>query len=325
MGVSPKDVIDDMGQTLLHLATGLGCDDIMPILQQGAAVNSPNSQRRTPLHLAATQGSVLAMEILLAAGADSSLRSGDNDEPALQLAAIDGHLGVMRAMIRHGADLNACDAEGFAALHAAAQSNQAGAIDVLIGAGAGVNARGGCGKDETPLYVASGSDSPEAALALLRHGADVHALASYRYTALHVAAERRHTVVVNALLDAGARFRLRANRYVSWDTPLDLAAEGGHADIVQRLIRQGARLNARGPDGQTVLHKAAFENRPDVIDALTAAGTEVDAVVPESGFTPLHIASFHECSEAACCPLKYGASINTRDDGGRTPLHLNPT
>ncbi|CAM9462047.1 unnamed protein product, partial [Ectocarpus fasciculatus] len=110
--------------------------------------------------------------------------------------------------------------------------------------------------------------------------------------------------------------------YDSWDTPLDLAAQGGHADIVQRFIRQGARLNARDADGQTVLHKVAFENKPDVIDALVAAGAEVDAVLPESGFTPLHVASMHGCSEAACSLLKHGASISTRDSSGRNPLHL---
>ncbi|CAM9800119.1 unnamed protein product [Ectocarpus fasciculatus] len=111
-------------------------------------------------------------------------------------------------------------------------------------------------------------------------------------------------------------------RYDSGDTPLDLAAKKGHVDTVQRLIRQGARLNARDADGCTTLHKTAAENEPYVIDALVAAGAEVDVTLPEIGYTPLHVASIDECSEAACSLLKHGASISTVDINGQTPLHL---
>lgn len=313
---------DEMDQTPLHLAASLGCDDMMPlILQQGAVVDALDSQRRTPFHLAATRRSFASVEVLLAAGADLSLRFGDEDESALETAAIYGDVDVMRAIVRHGVDVNARDSEGFTALHAAAENNQEGAIDVLIAAGADVNARGGGGKGKTPLYLASASGSLEAALALLRNGADVHELASYRRTALHVAAKRGHTDIVNALLDAGARLHLRTNKF-SGDTPLDLAAKRGHVDTVQRLIRQGARLNDRDADGFTTLHKTASENEPDVIDALVASGAEVGACGTESGFTPLHVASIEECSEAACCLLKHGASMSTMDKSGQTALHL---
>ncbi|CAB1115548.1 unnamed protein product [Ectocarpus sp. CCAP 1310/34] len=132
-----------MGHTPLHLAAGLGCDDMMPlILQQGAVVDALDNQRRTPLHLAATVGSCPAVEVLLAAGADLSLRSGDNNESALETAAINGDVDVVRAMVRHGVDVNARDSQGLTALHAVAESNQAGAIDALVEAGAHVNARG---------------------------------------------------------------------------------------------------------------------------------------------------------------------------------------
>lgn len=107
--------------------------------------------------------------------------------------------------ISDGVDLSdASEKTDFAALHVGASSNQVGAIDVLVKAGADVDA---CMR-ETPLHVATRLGLSEAVVALFRHGADVDKLNSNGYRA-QLAAKDGNIGAVKALLAAGAKPDLR--------------------------------------------------------------------------------------------------------------------
>lgn len=60
------------------------------------------------------------MKTLLAAGTEVSVRA-NNSYSALDGAAAGGHVDVIKAIVGHGADVNARDDLGYTALHAAAQ------------------------------------------------------------------------------------------------------------------------------------------------------------------------------------------------------------
>ncbi|CAN0372743.1 unnamed protein product, partial [Ectocarpus sp. 13 AM-2016] len=47
----------------------------------------------------------------------------------LDCAAEKGHVDIVEAIVEHGADVYASDNDGFTALHAAAEHDQAGAVD----------------------------------------------------------------------------------------------------------------------------------------------------------------------------------------------------
>ncbi|CAM9392348.1 unnamed protein product [Ectocarpus sp. 13 AM-2016] len=92
----------------------------------------------------------------------------------------------MKALIEHVVDVNlACALRGAPSLDYAAYNNNVEAIDVLVEAGANIQATRING--ETPLHAAAGKLNFEATLALLKHGADVHALGQTRWTPLHSA------------------------------------------------------------------------------------------------------------------------------------------
>ena len=112
----------------------------------------------------------------------------------------------VQALIDSGADLDAQDSQGFAALHRAAADSKAVDITALARAGANVNAatRGG---RLTPLHVAVWRRAGLATVkALITVGTDVDAVDWFGQTALHRAARDRRTApaVVAALLAAGA-------------------------------------------------------------------------------------------------------------------------
>ena len=52
------------------------------------------------------------------------------------------------------------------------------------------------------------------------------------------------------------------------DTPLIVAANNGDKAIVQHLIHSGAKLNIANRNGDTALHRAAYQFHTDVVELL---------------------------------------------------------
>ncbi|CAM9423641.1 unnamed protein product [Ectocarpus sp. 8 AP-2014] len=143
----------------------------------------------------------------MAAGADVNVRCGLLKRTVLSLAAEKGHVDVLRALVKHGADVTAVDNGRDTALHVAAQFNRAEVIDALVDMGTNIEAsnRIGC----TPLHLACQMLRDQAVVALSKRGANINARDLVDQTPLHhassVAGEARGTsAVVGLLLRLGA-------------------------------------------------------------------------------------------------------------------------
>lgn len=206
---APTSTKDVDGCTPLHIAAGQGNTDmVQALLLKGADKNTLDNEERTPLCLASSRGHVAAALALLAAGAGVNIRCGGfmKVSSVLHIAARGGLVDVMRAAIERGAYLEAADAGNYTALHHAAISNEATAVDVLVEAGADIEVPGG-DESSTPLHSAAEHRSQEALLALLKHGADANARSEYLDRPLHWAAAIAGTgaaKVVDSLLRSGA-------------------------------------------------------------------------------------------------------------------------
>jgi ankyrin repeat protein len=82
--------------------------------------------------------------------------------------------------------------------------------------------------------------------------------------------------VVQMLLDAGVNVNTKANVYEQ-GTALHLAAERGQTEMVEAMIKAGANVNAKDRYNRTPLHNAVLQNRRGVIRALVDAGADVSA------------------------------------------------
>jgi len=157
-------------------------------------------------------------------------------------AASRGDTEFVRQLLRDGADVNVKQGDGMTALHWAAEIGNAKLVDMLVYAGA---------------YVDAGT----------RIG---------QYTPLHIASREGHADIVRLLIAAGANVDAATTN--SGAMPIHLGAASGNADTVTALIAGGADIEAReGKWGQTPLIFAAAGNRVDTLRVLLDAGADPSA------------------------------------------------
>lgn len=260
----------------LHAATRSGNSEVVVgLLRHGADVNKLDCEGLSALHVAASKnGSASIVEALLAAGANFSLRGGKKDTTALGLAVEAGNKGVVEALIQHKASLNAADESGRTPLHVAASYNAVAVTELLLAAGASVDVRDDEG--ERPLHVASAGGCSEIITALMKHGAGSCAFSAKGKAPLHLAADRGHVGATTTLLVAGADVNLGTeNGWSALCVAVD--KEPVKTDVLKVLIQHGADVNEADWEGATALHNAAYESDAGAIDALVAAGADIEA------------------------------------------------
>ena len=169
-------------------------------------------------------------------------------------AAMRGDVEAVRTLIDQGADVNTAQGDGMTALHWAAARDQAVLVDLLVTAGADLQATTRVGS-YTPLHVTGRNGGAAAVKALLAAGADVHIVTGTGVTALHLAAMGGNAEAVAALLTAGAQVDAREPAH--GQTPLMIAAAQGRTEAVEILLRHGAEVDAVAREVNLVERAAA--------------------------------------------------------------------
>jgi uncharacterized protein len=141
---------------------------VRPLLAKGFDVNARDPEGQHGLYIALRENSNEVVEVLLAHPGLDPNATNKAGETLLMMAALRGRLDAMRQLIASGAAINR---EGWTPLHYAASGNDASATRLLLDLNAHVDARAANGN--TPLMMAAGFGSIDAADVLVRHGADV--------------------------------------------------------------------------------------------------------------------------------------------------------
>lgn len=224
------------GQTALHSASESNQGAIiMELLGAGGDVDQRDKCKQTPLHKAAFSGAEDVIQALLNFGANTRLRDDGGLMP-LHKAANMGREGAIGMLLeRDPGSVNAEAADGWTALHLAAQGGHAEACESLLAYGADANLGDAGGM--TPLHRAATSGSALVCQVLCRGGADAWLKDASRNTPLHIICEDGNAIAARALLELGAPIDapngLRR-------TPLHVAAEGGHLELCGVLVSFGA-------------------------------------------------------------------------------------
>jgi ankyrin repeat protein len=174
----------------------------------------------------------------------------DTDEAeawVLEMAVTGDELEILQLLLEHGAN----SLEKARALQAAAYKGALEAVEVLIDAGADVNA--------SPTFYSIAYEQEEVR------------------TALQAAAQQGHLDVVRLLLERGAEVERSSISEDEEGTALQFAAIAGSIVIVNELIQRGANVNAAplGENGRTALEGAAEHGRLDMVQLLLNLEAEV--------------------------------------------------
>jgi ankyrin repeat protein len=182
------------------------------------------------------------------------------------------------------------DLERYEGLHAAAARGDVGSIERLISAGASAESRDRHGR--TPLMVAGYKRSRAAAEVLIGAGANLNALDNDQYDLLTISAVLNDLEMVKLAIASGADTKLITSPYEG--TALIAAAHLGHVDVVRALIDGKAPLDHVNNLGWTALIEAIVlgdggPRHTAIVRALIDAGA--DPNLPDGyGKTPLALA-----------------------------------
>ena len=201
---------------------------------------------------------------MIDAGADVNTRDKDNNT-ALILASMGGHLKCVEALIKEEADVNETGKDTQTALHRTAEGGHVRMVVSLIEAGADVNKQDV--HKRTALIRATENDHGACVESLIGAGTDVNIFDMEQCTALNIAARQGYYTCVDHLVRAGANTSVRGT---DENTPLEAAAKNGHGKCLRLLIQGGADVNV--DDGRALID-AVHEDNFNCVAHLLKAGT----------------------------------------------------
>lgn len=216
------------------------------LLAAGTNVNAQNEDEMTPLMVAAL-GREEMVPLLLDYGADANFVTRHKIAP-LMVAALYGSPEIVNMLLNAGASVNA-SAKGMTALHAAVS-------DVSNTSYRGARPLG------DPKIRA------QVVKLLIQRGADINVASEEGITPLHCAAEFGNTEAIRLLIKAGANLNALDK---DEETPLCKAIRNDHVEAVKLLLDSGADVNA----GQAELLTMAADHRNwEIVDLLLEAGAK---------------------------------------------------
>ncbi|KGO44385.1 Zinc finger, ZZ-type [Penicillium expansum] len=259
--------------------------------------NETSYPRWSPLILAASEGYVECVRVLLEHDAEPNIPGPWGTDTPLRYAAIHGHAQICQLLVEHGADPNSplirppiLTEVILRYSGGSAVSTQQDMIELLIGLGADIDKEGSDGK--TALITAVKNGELEIVRLLLKYNAAVN------------------TKVFD-----------NDDEYPGW-TAMSFAADGGNVDIVRALADADADLNHKTFDRELAPLHLAISN--DALRILLEYRKRIDIdQLTLSGDTPiLRLQRTDVPNDNLKRLINAGASLNLQNNLGDTVLTI---
>jgi len=258
----------NLGKTALQIASEGGLTDgVLLLLDKGADVAGKDSEGQTALHWV---NKPEIAGLLIAHGADVNAKTQNGTTPLHHVVNADiaemllAHGADVNAKITEGYDLL-----GYTPLHCAAESpvDKKSVVQVLLAHGADPNATEPRLR-RTPLHLAARLGRKGVAELMIKAGANVDARRQDGSTPLLEALYHKHVEMATMLVEKGCDVNMINTE--TGEGPLHLAAWVGAPGLVELLLKRGAdpRLRTK-EDGRTALDVARMFGHKDVADLIS--------------------------------------------------------
>lgn len=326
---------DEYNSTALHQSARFAHPDVTGLLvEHFVDVDCLNNEHRTPAFISASAGCLKNLILLASKGAKLNHTVKCTDfKPSkgskslvrkcwrmtcayslLHIAAQEGHVDIVRFLIKRQANVLKITGCNNTATQLAAKNGHLEAVKVLKKAGGVL--------DRVLLHYASVGGHKSVVDYLLNEGVKDTCI-----DGSHLLQDKTQNENQNNMLDTG---HLKTR-----ETALHAAVRKGHLSVIKALLRkQENALNCANDAGRLPLHEAVRFNNYNALQVILAAG--VNTTVPcnassfaghqeiycPCGFTALHIAAMHGHNSVAKSLIEHNADVNVPDCDGSTPLHI---
>lgn len=313
-GASPHDTGHYDFNTLHHAAFNGKAEIVRLLSDDKILINSKRKgDDNTPLFLAAEKGHREVCEVLLKAGADTSITTVEGWNVLLD-AIFNGKKEMVELFSTDQRILDLPNIHGQTCLEFAATEKKIDIWEILLKAGAKArlefkeyyenfkaltNAKG-----NTPLLIAAENGNYQMCELLLKAGANLNATNEEGFNAMHMAIQAKKLNIVKYLSIHKTLLEAKTN---SGHTPFLLAVQQNQKEAVEVLLKAGVDPEATlGETGQNALHMAIVFNHIEMIQQLST-NKKLITSKPKAPFTPLMEAVRHARSQAFEILLKAGA------------------
>ncbi|KAK6341285.1 palmitoyltransferase akr1 [Orbilia brochopaga] len=200
----------------------------------------------------------------------------------MRLAQLGDEAGIRQLLDSGKIPANYADPEGITPLHWAAINNRYGVCQLLVEAGADVNAVGGESVATPAMW----------------------------------AAQKKHYYIVDLLTRYGADHQITDGQGYNI---LHLATFNGNLFLITLLLHQGINVDVKDAQGHTPLMWAAYKGYPACVELYLTWGADVGAI-DDKQLTALHWALVKGNFQCIQKLIEYGSDRFHKTDTGNTPL-----
>jgi ankyrin repeat protein len=300
---------------ILCLAAQFGLEHgVRKLLGSGASLDTAITVHdMTPLHLAARQGHMGVVKVLLEHKASLTALCVDDSFP-LHLASAHGDPAIVKALLDAGAEVNAVDALKCNAIGDACAKGNYKAVEILVEAGCDMDEQG----EYPALTIAAAEGFLKSARVLVEKKANTEVGRPGSVTPLSCAAYGGHVEICQLLLENGAN----VNTTGRGPPILVESAIQGNLEVVKMLVENGAAVNAVDTDGMAALHHASLLGHMSVVTCLLDHGADIN-YANQTGHTPILLAAQSGFAELVQLLIGRGADVHSTTTAGWTPVHLS--
>lgn len=293
---------------------GKQLDAVKLLVASGADLSLRSSTQQDALECAIDAENFEAADFLLSQGAEIDNSHSSNTKAMIFRLVSSSSLAALDYAIKHGARVDLYNDMGETPLHIAAMSKMSDKVNLLLDRGADIEAKTRDG--QTPLHYAVKIGDVAVATQLLERGADINAKDLFRQTPMHIAFERNDEPQIEMLLKHGGDI-LPKDR--DGQTPLHIASRLGNATLAARCVALGADIEATDNERRSPLHVAVENGKDEVANLLLDLKADFNALDREKR-TVLFTALLHERGDIAKRIHERGADIEFVDRNGQTPI-----